>query len=424
MAKVGRLRTGLSQRLGFYPSDLKRRWGQGRWPWLHAVSVGEAMAARSLLEPLRDTEFGERFMISTVTATGQEMVRKMSVPEDLCFYLPLDYSFMMNRIVRWARPTFLAVLETEIWPNLVRSVSRSGSPTLLVNGRISDKSFDNYVRLRSFFRDVLSCFACFGMQTQDDADRIVAMGADRDKVRVTGNVKFDSSLGGIPTADKIEAFRQELRLDGDRKVLVAGSTHPGEEEVLTHAALSLLHEMPHLVMIVTPRHLDRAEEVAELGRNAGLRTCRRSEGVERDAQWIVLDTMGELFIAYGTASVVFMGKSLFKRRSGGQNPIEPAALGKPILMGPFVSNFRSVVFQLQQGGGLVSLEEEGKDFVDKTKKLLLDPERCSQIGRKAKAVVENNAGAAHRTVSLICEKVLKEGTYKREGEGSETESPR
>jgi len=423
MLRVGRLRTGLSQRLGLFPEDLVKRWKKKRWPWIHAVSVGEAMAVRSLLLEMRGSSLGDSYMISTVTSTGQDVARGMVGPEDLCFYLPLDYPFMMNRIVSLARPSFLAILETEIWPNLVRSAYRQTCPVLLVNGRISDRSFGNYMRLRFFFRDVLSCFSAFGMQTQGDADRIKAMGAPSDRVTVTGNVKFDSSSKGAPTAEEIAAFRRELNLEEDRCVVVAGSIHPGEENVLAEALSSLNRVIPRVAMIVAPRHLDRAEEVAQAGRDAHLRVSRRSLGVHRESQWIVLDTMGELFKAYGMASVVFMGKSLFREHGGGQNPIEPAALGKAVLMGPFVSNFRDVAQQLKEGGGLLEVEAGGIDFVRKAERLLQDQEEADRMGQRALQVVKRNLGAAKRTAALLRKTVEKDGSHQGVESGTDHENP-
>jgi 3-deoxy-D-manno-octulosonic-acid transferase len=340
-------------------------------------------------------------MVSTVTATGQAIAKGLLKKDDLSFYLPLDYPGMVGKVLRTSRPRFLAIIETELWPNLIREADRQGVPVVLLNGRISDRSFPRYLKLKRFLPGILSHIRALGMQSELDAERIVAMGADPKKVFITGNLKYDSCVSAPPKPEAIEKLRGILKLSQEASVWVAGSTHPGEESVLVKAHAELLRSCPGLVLIIAPRQMDRAQEIAELGRAAHLTVGVRSQDVPSGSQLIVLDSMGELFSLYGLASWVFMGKSLFPDRSGGQNPIEPALLGKPVLFGPHMQNFREVADKLIRSGGALPVAEEGRDLCDIVQRLIEDPDRLRQVGENGRQTVLSNLGAAQKSLDLL-----------------------
>jgi len=375
----------LKERLGFVPERPHHGKTGGRpLIWIHAVSVGEAVAARPLIERLRK---GADIVVSTVTDTGRKVVRDFISAEEGCVYVPLDIPFAIRKAAGRIRPDILVIMETELWPNLIRVVRSKGIPVLIANGRISDASFSGYRRIGFFVRDMLRMVDRFCMQTERDAERITALGAPEKRVQVTGNLKFDIT----PPAD-VPAWCKGLC----RPVIVAGSTHEGEEEIILNAFNSIKGDFPEATLIVAPRHPERFSEVERLLSGKGSAFVRRSRGSVRGRDVILLDTIGELASVYGCADICIIGGSLVPK--GGHNLFEPASWAKPVVCGPYMENFPLAREFLNDGAAA----EAGVDNVDKVlKDILSDAVRAREMGRRAKELYFKNAGAVLKTLEVI-----------------------
>jgi 3-deoxy-D-manno-octulosonic-acid transferase len=394
----------LRARLGFDP-----RPRSGRRPgWIHAVSVGESIAAVPLATGLRRRYPQLPLVMTTVTETGAQVVRQRLDELVEHRYFPLDLPRAVGRVVDAIDPAFLICMETELWPNLLRRLHARGVPVMIANGRLSDRSFRRYTVVRSLLRPMLKSIQLFAMQSEEDARRIIALGAPADRVVVTGNMKHDVVT---PAADQEERWRRCLRLDAARRVWMAGSTHPGEEEAVLDAHALAREGCPDLALIVAPRHPERATEVVDLVRARGWPVVRRSALVDPlapDAAMIVdppaqdtvivLDTVGELAGLYAVADVVFVGGSLVPR--GGQNLLEPARLGKAVLFGPHTGNFReAAALLLSEGGGLIVTNPA--ELASGLRALLADETERRRMGAAARAAAAGRQGAVGRTLDLV-----------------------
>lgn len=399
--RTTKYRAGLRQRLGHVPADIVAAL-QGRRPlWLHAVSVGEVIAAVPLVQALRQCFPHVPILVSTVTDTGQATARdKMAA--DAYLYFPLDYPWVVRGVIVRLRPRLFLMVETEIWPNFLRQLGQQGIPAMLVNGRISPRSFRGYRRLRPFMRQVLRSISHLSMQTKLDAERIIAIGAAPDRVHITGNIKYDLPLEAL-TQDEERDLRLELGL-GDAPVFMAGSTHRGEEEIVVNAYVQARTRMPALRLVLAPRHLDRLDEIEALLGSRHLSVRRRSQGrpnaAEAGASVLLLDTIGELAKVYAVGTVVFVGGSFAP--IGGHNVLEPAAHRKAILFGPHMHNFHQIAAALLDAGGALQVQRPealGHSVSD----LLQHPERRQALGEAAYLVLRDNQGAIDRTVELIAQ---------------------
>ncbi len=382
------------ERLGHAPAPAGASHGG---LWLHAVSVGEVRLALSLVPALRRVLPGRALHLTTVTATGRALAaspaRAGEAPDSLsCF--PFDLPRSMGRLLDRLRPAGVLLLETEIWPNLLRLCGRRGVPVLLVNGRISPRAFPRYRAVRPFLRRVLDDVRLFAMQSSEDAERIAALGAPRDRIRVTGNLKFDVP----PPEVNVPAMRRRLGFAESDPIFIAGSTAPGEEAHVIEALRAVRETHPRSRLVLVPRHPeDAARAVAALGR-AGLRAARWQAADRAGCDALVVDAVGYLAGLYAAADVVFVGGS-FSRR-GGQNLMEPAALGKPVLFGPNVQNFAAAARSLREaGGGFVV--RDGRDLGRRASAFLADRPLAARAGKAALRVVEAHRGALDRTVALI-----------------------
>ena len=366
--------------------------------WIHAVSVGEVIAVSPLLSALRDLYSEGSIYLSTVTETGKETaLERVGKFIDHHFFLPLDWSPMVRRVVKRVRPRVFAVVETEIWPNLLRSLALEGSEVLMVNGRISPSSFRGYSRVTPLLSQVWRYFRTMAMQSPRDAARVLALGAPQEKVVVAGNLKYDQAILQLEGVDPRE-MRERFRISPDEEVIVAGSTHPGEEEVILDAFLSLKREFPSLVLLLAPRHPRRRDDVEALFREKGVSWVRRTEMEKRkDHSVILLDTVGELASAYSVATLALVGGSWVDR--GGHNPLEPAFFAKPILMGPSYFNFKDMVEDLKEEGGICIVSPHA--LKKEIKALLLDGDRAAAMGERARKVLMKNRGALERHLGLI-----------------------
>ena len=399
----------LPQRLGYLP--LSFNFDGDDSIWIHAVSVGEVLTARALLAELRDRYPSLRIFLSTTTITGQQVARSNLQHVDGVFYLPFDFPPIVDRTLRLVKPRLFIVMETEIWPNLLRACRRAGVRTVLVNGRISARSFPRYRLARAFFRRVLEDVDRFCMQSEESARRIVEIGAPRERVVVTGSLKFDSlQLPGVAAADRGQnRVLRYFRTAADRPVFIAASTLKGEEEAVLDAFARVRATWGTALLILAPRKPERFDEAERLARHAGWRVARRTElpvDAEPRVDVVVLDTMGELAQLYQVATVVFVGGSLVD--AGGHNILEPAVFGKPIVFGPHMHNFAEIAATFVENGGAIQVPS-APELESAVLELLSNPVRRASLGAAARALVEANRGARAKSLAVIAQ-LLPTGT--------------
>jgi 3-deoxy-D-manno-octulosonic-acid transferase len=407
-----KIRRGMRERLGF-PKIRPAEPNQSTF-WLHAVSVGEVHAAAPFARALKDKLPGWRFVLSTVTETGRDAGARRIPEADARIYFPLDLLWSVSAAIKRVRPNLVIILETEIWPNFFNRLRIQGIPVFIVNGRISPGSFRRYVWLRLFMARVLRSVAGFGMQTETDARRITELGAPPERVRTTGNLKFDGAASAeAVTLEEKKAVRQELGFAEEAPVWVAGSVHPDEESPVIDAYLSLLKAHPDLRLVLTPRHVERASAISSLLRQRGIVFRLREgngNGEPRDAPVLVLNTMGELGRTYRAADVAFVGGSLIPW--GGQNPLEPAGLGVPVLFGEHMHNFEEPARALTEPGatGEVAarriegpLNGSSARLAEAVGHLLASPDLAERMGERGREVVRAQAGVADKYAEWVTE---------------------
>ncbi len=395
------------ERLGLLPETLKA----DRRPaiWLHAVSVGETLAAWPLIKGLRERFPGHRLIVSTTTVTGQAIARSRITEADGFCYFPFDWRFSVRRSLKRIDPQIVVLMESELWLNFLDECGSRGIPVLLANGRISDRSFARSQRFGFFVRSLYGRVTRLAMQSRADADRAIALGAPPDRVVVSGNLKYD--IGEAKPAARAEEAAVELEAKFEltrAPLIVAGSTCEGEEELVLSAFGQLRRDAtaPGVRLLIAPRHPERFDQVARLLDAARINYTRRSAPDRQStaAEVILLDSIGELATLYARASVVFVGGSLVDK--GGHNILEPALYARPIVVGPHMENFREIADRFLCRDALVQLRgETSRELIDglsdALKYLLSDHDRARQLGANARATVEDNRGAALRTVEII-----------------------
>jgi 3-deoxy-D-manno-octulosonic-acid transferase len=397
MVRSGRYREGLLQRLGAVPQGLRAFTGGCQTIWIHAVSVGEVLAASRLIELLDGLDSELPVVISTTTRTGQALARErfdgVAGSAARVFYFPLDFGWVVRRYLRALRPRMLILMESELWPRVLAEACRSSLPVAVVNGRVSNRSLPKYRALRAFWRPFLGSLRVVLAQSALDAQRFVEIGVPAERVRVAGNLKFDVRTSGDFEIKRMlrEALPESTRL------LVAGSTLEGEEDAVLLAFQELCKSFPDVVLALAPRHPERFRDVEKKIEAAGLSCSRRSDWKLRPEQIppggvFLLDSIGELASVYSLASVAFVGGSLIP--AGGHNPLEPAQFGKPIVMGPYADNFRGMVAALLEKEAIrVTPPERLAEVIAE----LLESSDSAAMGARARKVFEEHAGA-----SLIC----------------------
>jgi 3-deoxy-D-manno-octulosonic-acid transferase len=401
---------GLAERLGKLPDALL---SDGRPTiWLHACSVGEALSLQPLLEELAARYPDARFVISTITNGGQRVAREKygKFAGDGIFFFPVDEPPIVRRVLDTIKPTILVIVDTEIWPNTLRETKRRGIPIVLVNGRISEKSFRTYRHLRPFLAPVLENYRLLLMKDQVDVDRILHMGALPSRVRLTGNMKYDVAAKDVSGAQR-EALDTALGITATPgRVIVAGSTHPGEEEALFSALARLLDgdAFADVRLLLAPRHIERADEVEALAAKHGLTVSRRSASrAVPGARIMLLDTLGELATAYQFADVAFVGGTLVP--IGGHSVMEPALFGKPIVVGPRMENFGNMVEEFLEAGAITQIKAVATDpsaaqeLANAFRHLLADRDRATAMGRAAQTLFEKSKGATKLAADAISE---------------------
>ncbi|HEY6009711.1 MAG TPA: 3-deoxy-D-manno-octulosonic acid transferase [Geobacteraceae bacterium] len=391
----------LAERFGFVPESSLAAIAGRRVIWVHAVSVGETMAVRPLVRALRVRFPHACIVLSNVTETGREVAAGMK-EVDIRLYFPFDYPFAVRRLLGRVRPDLIVVVETELWPNFLACAATLGIATVMVNGRISDRSFGRYLKLRRFFRPLLETLTALCMQSAEDARRIVAIGAPQERVHVTRNLKFDVPVTVVSQEERAR-LKEGRGIPAGLAVVTAGSTHRGEEEAVLAAYRSLVGEGRALVLVLVPRHPERCAEVAELCRREGVSYTRRSELDGRSTPFaagevLLVDTVGELMGFYRLADLVFVGGSFVP--TGGHNVLEPASLGVATLFGPHMHNFREIAALLVACGGGLRLES-ADELAPALRRLLDDEELRFATGRKGAALLEENRGATERHLAVI-----------------------
>ena len=398
MATSGKYRTGLSGRLGRVPQRLRQAVQGKPTIWLHAVSVGEVLAASRVVQELAEARPGYAIVISTTTRTGQQLACER-FGADRVFYFPLDLPWIVQRYLRALQPGLLILVESEFWPGLLAACANKGVPVAVINARVSDRSLPRYLRLRALWRRILRNVTLFMAQSEEDGRRLAAIGAPADRILNTGNLKYD-----VRPATCSELTRQlQTQLPADAKLLVCGSTLEGEDTALLDCWPALLEACPTLVMVLAPRHPERFDAVARLV-EARLQSEEHQTWLRR-SQWqqqplapgtiLLLDSIGELASLYSLATVAFIGGSLFG--AGGHNPLEPAQFGVPVVMGNSFENFRDVTGKLQAANAICIVRPGQLCAV--LQGMLLREAEAKTMGQRSREVFNAQSGATARTVA-------------------------
>ncbi|MCG7533001.1 lipid IV(A) 3-deoxy-D-manno-octulosonic acid transferase [Psychrobium sp. MM17-31] len=369
---------------------------------VHSVSVGETIAATPLIKQLVSGYPEHHILVTTSTPTGSEVVKKNFGDSVVHCYLPIDLPGSVKRFLKQVKPQAVIVMETELWPNLIHQLSSASTPILLANARMSEKSMNGYLgKAAPLMHEMLNKLDCVAAQYASDGERFVKLGLPEEKLTIGGSIKFELSI-----SDELKTKQQALKQQWapNRPVWVAGSTHPGENEQIFETHKTLLRDFPDLLLVVIPRHSERFDEVTQQASDVGFAIVRRSEGVapNNDTQVVIGDTMGEMLLLLGISDISYIGGSLIER--GGHNPLEPAALGKPVIMGPSCYNFSDICDKLVASGGLqqVANSDELAIFISQ---LLNDGIQCSEMGAKALQVVVDNQGTLARLMNWVKQKV-------------------
>jgi 3-deoxy-D-manno-octulosonic-acid transferase len=401
MATSGRYRAGLLGRLGLVPAGLRAAVAGREVVWVHAVSVGEVLAASQLIRELKAALPEVVVAVSTTTATGQRLARER-MGDSPVFYLPLDFRFTVRRYLRVLQPKMLVLMESELWPRLIEECAKANVPVVVANARISDRSFPRYMRLRRLWRPFLEMISLFLAQSKETAERLVKIGAPPERVRVMGNLKYD-----VQTREASAMTRRIGSLLSQTRLIVAGSTLAGEEEALLGAWPAIHRAVPDAALMIAPRHPDRFDDVLALHRRSGYPFLRCSQlllhtepivtELGRGGTILLLDTIGDLASMYGIAAVAFVGGSLVPK--GGHNPLEPAQFAVPVVMGPSFENFRDVVESMREADAIriVAPEMLGETLIA----MLRDRDDARALGERGRAAFEAQAGATKRAVEAL-----------------------
>ncbi len=404
IALTGKYRKSAAGKMGCIPRDLVDSMRGSPRVWVHAVSVGEVTAAAPIVASLRAALPEACIVLSTSTETGREMARGLAPGATALMYYPLDIPAVVRKVIDLVRPDIFVITETELWPNFIRECNRRGIRVVMVNGRISQRSFRRYSQTRPFWQAVLSGLERIGVISEVDAERVLAMGAVSERVRVMGNAKYDGLASRVNPALR-EEIAGTLGAEESSRYLVAGSTHEGEEDIVFDVYRKLLPDHPDLRLIVVPRHIERGEAVAALARRRGfedvlrmteVRAGRKSSG----ERVVIIDVIGELFKVYGLATVVFCGGSLVPK--GGQNILEAAAWGKVVLFGPSMEDFLDEKAMLEEAGAGITIRN-GEELYERIHRLLRNPEEMEERGSGGRLRVMANRGASRRYADLVVE---------------------
>ena len=393
----------IKQSIGFLPDDLKEKISNRHAIWVHAASVGEIVAASPIVREMRKTHPNEVIIVSVVTATGFRMAHQIIKGADGILYFPLDLPYLTDRILTIVKPRAIVLVETEIWPNFLRIAARKNIPVMMMNGRISRRSSSRYRMITFFTRRVLSTRYVFCMQSRIDAQYIIDIGADPNKVIVTGNTKYDQTYG-IVTDEEQKRYLKELGFDENTyPIMIAGSTHKGENVSVYKAFCNIRNHFPGAKLIIAPRYIHQADLIYDEGVKHGVTMVKRSDMVAGKQiagpyDGVLLDTIGELGRVYSLGDLIFVGGSL--AHIGGHNILEPAAHGKPIVVGPNMFNFVEIFDLLSSRGACVMVRNE-EEFIDTCLDILIHPEKAEEMKRHCLEIVEENQGATKKNLDEL-----------------------
>ena len=405
MVFAGKYRKGMLERFGFIGEEKLRKLAGSRVVWFHAVSVGEVKAVLPLLKQFKEKHMDVKIVFSTVTSTGNAVALKEgSQWIDSLVYFPLDFYWVAARVIKKLKPKVFVVVEKEIWPNILRFFKKEGIPVMVVNGTISDRSFRRYRLFGFFFNRIFGSISCFLSQTQQDNIRAIALGVMPDKALAAGNIKFDISHAEWPPAER-DVFIRGFNIKNDDKIIVAGSTHAGEEEIILDVFKRLKQEFPSLRLIIAPRHQERFKDVEKLVIEKGLTVIRRTavtsasslaSPVSHDV--ILLDSIGELSNIYSIATVAFVGGTLVN--IGGHNLLEPAVYKKPVLYGHYLKSYLEMAEMLETAGGGIRVNNT-QDLFEALKKMLAGRAYAEKAGAAAYSALQENRGATGRCLKVL-----------------------
>jgi len=399
---AGKYRKSIGPKFGLIPQRVFDEMKGSPRIWVHAVSVGEVTAAAPIISSLRGMYPEACIVLSTSTETGQEMAGRLITDTSALIYYPLDIPVVVRKVIDRVNPDIFVPVETEIWPNFIRACAKRGTRIVMVNGRISPRSFRRYRRTRFFWKRIMNMLDMMGAISAIDASRLEALGVEPSRIHVLGNAKYDSLAAGADDAlrDEMEA---RLDIPHEARVFVAGSTHEGEDGMVLKVYRGLLEKYPDMLMVIVPRHPERGDDIVSLARDEGFDDCvtmkEINSGTKRAGRRIVIvDVIGELFKVYSLATMVFCGGSLVPR--GGQNILEPAAWGKVVLYGPSMDDFMDEKERLGMAGGGITVSND-RELLAETLKLLEDPEALRRKGAAGREIVASNGGAARRYAEMI-----------------------
>jgi 3-deoxy-D-manno-octulosonic-acid transferase len=414
MVRRGNWQTDFGQRFALYDAGIKQALTNRHVIWMHAVSVGEVGLCTQLIRALEPRVPNAKIVVSCTTTTGMHEYRRRLPTRITKIYYPIDRRKYARRALATINPEAIILLEAEIWPNFLWRANDLRIPTFLTNARLSDRSYPRYKMLGWLFRKIFSAFEGVGCQNEEDAQRLRTVGCRQDKVQVVGNLKFD--VAKLPERRHLDVrgLLAQIGAPDDAVLLVAGSTHDGEEVLLAEIASRLRKTIPRLFLIIVPRHHERIRNITQQFRARGVRFICRTEIIPAtklrpgEVDCLVVNTTGELMFFYEHAHVVFIGKSL--TAVGGQNPIEPAALGKPVVFGPNMQNFRDIVRILLKHNAAVEVSD-AQHLERALGELLADPARRAELSRQALEAVAENMGAVERTVEMLLPHLKARGIY-------------
>ncbi len=414
MQRRGNWQRGFGQRLGRFDSKFKQAITNRQRLWIHAVSVGEVGVCTQLIRALEPRLPNIKIIVSTTTTTGMEELEKRLPSHISRIYYPIDYRRCVSRALNTVRPEAIILVESEIWPNFIWKACDMGVPLFLVNARLSDRSFPRYKRLGFLFRRLFGAFEGVGAQNEADADRLRQLGCRPETIRVVGSLKFDAAKLDERRLLDVPGMLRQMGVPPNARVLVAGSTHPGEEALIADLFLKLRTRFPDLFLILVPRHFERSRDVGRELEAREIKFLYRTE-LTRGLQYktgeiecLLVNTTGELKYFYQQATLIFIGKSLTAQ--GGQNPIEPGALGKAMVFGPNMQNFAEVVRGFLEKEAAVQVRDT-VELESVMEKLLAQEELRERLGRNALEVVRENQGAIDRTVEMVVQNLEGSGLY-------------
>ncbi len=411
MWKRGGYRKDFMQRFAVYDDNILKKTSEKSRIWIHAVSVGEIFIALHFIKELRKKRPETSFILSTTTSTGHAQAESKLLPDDILIYYPTDLPSIVRRAIHRLNPAALILTECEMWPNILRQLNRANIPVFVVNGRISKSSYHGYQKVRFFFRRAVAWIDMLVVQSRLDQQRLISLGTPPEKIFVEGSAKYDVATADAHCIEQARRILLDAKMNPDAEIIVAGSTWPGEEEIILDIFQKLRKTRSKLQLILVPRHMERREEVENCLRQYGITYIKRTDmpdisqpsvdtpTSECSPAILLADTTGELKSYYSIATVVFIGKSMGENH-GGQNPIEPAAFGKPIIVGSHMENFPGVMDDFYEQQALIQVKDP-RELEEKLNQLLDNSELRKSYGQRAGKLIEAKRGVVSRSIDHI-----------------------